>query len=260
VTSPPRAILFQPQLEGCCNFRDVGGHRTTDGGRLRPRHLFRSDSLAEASTADCAFLERVGLRTVIDLRDSEEAALAGRFPGRVPSYLHLPVGNPLHDAPIRWSDPTEVARRYFELMAAGSDSIGEVFAVLTDPSAYPIVVHCSVGKDRTGIVVALVLSVLGVDDEDVVADYAMSGLGAARLVSRLRDRLGDDAHLLESVLPVLLSAEPDTMRHFLGLVRAEHGSAHGFVGSLGLASAAGYVRAALVEPAAPVEPAPACVA
>lgn len=247
MTNPPHA-LPQRDADGCCNFRDLGGHRTVDGGRLRARRLFRSDSLAEASSTDCEFLERVGLRTVIDLRDPDEATLAGRFPGRVRAYHHLPIGNPMLDAPIRWSDPMEVARRYYDLMVDGREPIGEVFAVLTDPAAYPAVVHCSVGKDRTGIVIALVLSVLGVADEDIAADYAASGLGAARIVARLRARLGDDAHLLEPALPVLLSAEPDSMRHFLRLVRDEHGSAHGFVGSLGLSSASGFVRAALVEP------------
>jgi hypothetical protein len=251
VTTTPRAVTAHSGLEGCCNFRDVGGHRTIDGGQIRSRRLFRSDSLAEASPTDCERLERVGLRTVIDLRDTGEAAFAGRYPGRVDTYHHLPLGNPMHDAPIRWSDPMEVARRYYDLMVDGGDAIAEVFAVLTDPSTYPVVVHCSVGKDRTGIVIALVLSALGVADDDVAGDYAASGLGAARLVARLRARLGDEAHLLEPALPVLLSAEPQSMRHFLGLVRDEHGSAHGYVESLGLASATGFVKAALVEPADP---------
>jgi protein-tyrosine phosphatase len=260
VTIRPHAVPNHPGLEGCCNFRDVGGHRTIDGGRIRPRRLFRSDSLAEASPTDCELLERVGLRTVIDLRDTGEAAFAGRYPGRVDTYHHLPLGNPMHDAPIRWSDPMEVARRYYDLMVDGGDAIAEVFAVLTDPSTYPVVVHCSVGKDRTGIVIALVLSALGVTDDDVAGDYAASGLGAARLVARLRARLGDEAHLLEPALPVLLSAEPQSMRHFLGLVRDEHGSAHGYVESLGLASATGFVNAALVERAEVADPPVARVA
>ena len=61
---------------------------------------------------------------------------------------------------------------------SSDESIAEALAVLTDPAAYPAVMHCSIGKDRTGILVALLLSIVGVEDDDIVADYALSGMGA----------------------------------------------------------------------------------
>ena len=175
--------------------------------------------------------------------------IAGRYPDRQPVYFHLPLGNPVNSSGMGWSDPEQVAMRYFELLLDGTDSIGETLAMLTDPAAYPAVVHCSVGKDRTGIVMALILSLLGVADHDIVADYALSGIGTARLVLRLRDELGDRFSELEPFLPVLLSAEPDSMRIFLARLRAEFGSVAGYVEDIGMASASEYLRAALLEPA-----------
>jgi protein tyrosine/serine phosphatase len=236
-------------LEGCSNFRDVGGYASAFGTRVRPRQLYRSDALSAASPSDREILAGLRIATVVDLRVHAEIEIAGRYPDRRPAYFHLPLGNPVNGAGIGWSEPEQVAARYFELLLDGRDSIGETLAVLTDPAAYPAVIHCSVGKDRTGIVMALILSLLGVADHDIVADYALSGIGTARLVLRLRDELGDRFSELEPFLPVLLSAEPDSMRIFLARLRSEFGSVDGYVEHIGLASATEYLRAALLEQA-----------
>ena len=130
-------------------------------------------------------------------------------------------------------------------------SVAEAFAILTDPACYPAVIHCSVGKDRTGVLVSLLLSALGVDDDDVVADYALSGMGAARLALRLRELCRDDMTALERFLPALLSADPETMRCFLFKVRDKFGSVPEYLDQLGVASSVDYVRAALVQPVEP---------
>ena len=141
--------------------------------------------------------------------------LAGRFSDQNVGYHNLPLGDPLAEAAtVGWSNPEDVAIHYLELLLSSDDSIGEALAVLTDPAAYPAVIHCSVGKDRTGILVALVLSLVGVADDDVVADYALSGMGAVRLALRLRELGADNPSDLDRFLPALLSAEPDTMRRF----------------------------------------------
>ena len=118
---------------------------------------------------------------------------------------------------------------------------------MTDPAAYPAVIHCSVGKDRTGILVALLLSVVGVEDDDIVADYALSGMGTARLALRLRELCADNLGDLDRFLPALLSAEPDTMRCFLARLRGEFGSVEGYVAHLGMTSAIDYLRDAVLE-------------
>jgi protein tyrosine/serine phosphatase len=245
-------ILEQPErhlvLEGCCNFRDLGHYVAAGGSRLRRRRLFRSDSLATASATDRRLLTGLGLTTVIDLRSPGEVELGGRYSEPGPTMLHVPLGNPMHGmAAVDWDDPHRVATHYLELLIDGSEAVAEVLAVLTDPSVYPAVIHCSVGKDRTGILVAVILSVLGVGDDDIVADYTLSGMGAARLALRLREHFADRPGDLEPFLPALLSAHPETMRHLLGQLRDKFGSVEGYVDDIGLASAIGYLRAVLLE-------------
>jgi protein-tyrosine phosphatase len=235
-------------FEGCCNFRDLGGYRAP-GGVIRGRRLFRSDSLTSASVSDRARLAQLQLATVIDLRSQAEVSLVGRFYRGSVAYHNLPLGDPIAEATsVGWDDPELVALHYFELLQSSSDSIAEALAILTDPASYPTVIHCSVGKDRTGILVAVLLSAIGVDDDDVVADYALSGMGAARLALRLRELCAANPADLERFLPALLSADPDTMRCFLALLREEFGSASGYVAHLGLGSAIGFLSAAMVEP------------
>jgi hypothetical protein len=149
-------------------------------------------------------------------------------------------------ASVRWDRPEAVAAHYFELLLTETDSLCEALAVLTDPSAYPALIHCAVGKDRTGLLVALVLSLIGVSEDDIVTDYALSGIGAARLAFRLRDQLGDRPDEFHAALPALLSADPQSMRRFLAMVRAEFGSVEGYVEYVDMASVVEYLRAALL--------------
>jgi protein-tyrosine phosphatase len=246
------ATLDQPSphwsLEGCCNFRDLGGYRAA-GGTLRSRRLFRSDSLATASATDRAQLSSLGVATVLDLRSAGEVSLAGRYAGAGVVHHNLPLGDPIAEAAtVGWRDPEQVAVHYLELLRSSDESIAEAFAILTDPSAYPTVIHCSIGKDRTGILVALLLSAIGVSDDDVVADYALSGMGTARIALRLREACGAETGALGRFLPALLSAEPETMRCFLCKVRDKFGSVPEYLDRLGVASTIAFIRGALVDP------------
>jgi protein-tyrosine phosphatase len=236
-------------LEGCCNFRDLGGHRSGTGATVRWRRLFRSDSLAQATPDDRDRLRRLGLASVIDLRADHEIALAGRFAAAGVTYHHVPLGDLLttEERWDAWADPAYVADRYFELCLAGRESVAEAFAILTDPSTYPAVVHCSLGKDRTGVLVALLLRAMGVSVGDIMEEHERSKIGATRLVARLRDQMGADQDDLDPYVPALLAADPATMRRLLWLVHDEFGSVRQYLGGLGVGSAVDHVRAALLE-------------
>jgi protein-tyrosine phosphatase len=236
-------------LEGCCNFRDLGGHRTATGAVLRPCRLFRSDSLSCASLADRVRLRALGLATVIDLRSVHEIALSGRYQDTGVVSHHLPLGDLLaHETRWdAWADPSYVADRYFDLCMSAEESIAEAFAILTDPATYPVVIHCSMGKDRTGLLVALILRAMGVSVRDIVQEYELSRIGAARLVERLEVQMGADRDDLAPYLPALLAADPDTMRQFLHRIHAEFGSVRKYLASLGIESAVDHLRAALLD-------------
>jgi len=234
-------------LEGCGNFRDVGGIRAANGAVVRSRRLFRSNALVAARPDDLVRLHELGLATVVDLRSDHERAWGGD-PGRGVTTYHLPLGDLLsgEKAWERWRDPLYVADRYFEMCLAATASITEVFAVLTDPTAYPVVVQCSLGKDRTGVVVALLLRAVGVPVRTIAAEYARSRAGSFRVVEGLRRELDEEQQrALAPYLPALLAADPVTMVRFLGLMDDEFGSMTGYLRHLDIMSAIPFLGAAL---------------
>ncbi|SNT65319.1 Protein tyrosine/serine phosphatase [Asanoa hainanensis] len=216
-------------LDGVFNFRDIGGYAGHDGRTVRWRQVFRSDSVHRV---DPAALPSLGVRTVIDLRRPREVARDGRvvdYPGL--SYQHIHPEHPEWTA----AGPDEtidrfIADRYRELADIGTAGIAAALKVIADPTAGPVVVHCVAGKDRTGVVCALTLSLLGVADDDVAADYALSTAASQRFSAWLRAALPD-----AEVPPTPFMASPATaMLLFLAELRDRHGSIEGYATHAGL--------------------------
>ena len=243
---PERTLSF----EGCFNFRDLGGYRGAGGGQVRRRVLFRSDSLAQLSPSDLEVLAGLGLRSVIDLRTAGELAERGRVPdGAGWTYRHLPMFDilpPAEELPS-WDRPDFVASEYLRMLDAGAPTIAEVLTLLAEPETYPVVYHCFAGKDRTGIMSALVLELVGVSEEDIVADYALSAVGLERMLARLRERYPERSVELDASAAAIVSAEPASMRTFLAGLRREHGGAAAFAAELGLAGIGEALQAVLLE-------------
>jgi len=171
-------------LDGALNLRDVGGYRTIDGRRTRWRTLLRSDSLHRLSTTAQAELVAYGVRSVVDLRRPAEAAADPcMFAGaQVPRYVQLPMGNdPLVLDVGASSEDFSVAEVYRLAAAPRQEPLRQVMAFLAAPGSLPAVVHCTAGRDRTGLVIALALAVAGVPSDAIARDYALS-----------RRYLGDD--------------------------------------------------------------------
>lgn len=186
-------------FEGLKNFRDVGGLPTSDGFCVRSGALFRSATLDDSTVRDARVLLDLGVRVVCDLRRPGEA-----FKGpheRVTSEGLRRVNLPLH-----WQDSRESRKQLRKLLFAGDGEqqyeryiaeyyrhvafdaalqIGEVVSLLARPDGLPMVVYCSAGKDRTGIVIAVILTLLGVSFERVVEDYLRTNDGYAREIARL---------------------------------------------------------------------------
>lgn len=161
--------------------------------------------------------------------------------------LHLPLDNPQRGMTSdEWNNPHAVGERYLQILLDGEDSVAETLAVLTDPTSYPVALHCSSGKDRTGIITALLLALLGVNDDDILADYALSGFGAARLVLALEHRFRDRPEIVSRYLPAVFSTHPDNIGHFLDRLRAKFGSIDGYVSEIGMEPAIGFLHTALL--------------
>ena len=241
------------ELETCCNFRDLGGYRTLDGRRTRWRTLFRADGLTQLSPADLEVLGHLGVRTVIDLRTALEVDSRGRFPAGVAgvAYHHLPLTDTLpgaEDGPD-WGDTAFVSRRYASYLDAGAPAVSDALAILSDSANLPAVFHCSVGKDRTGVLSAVVLGLIGVPDEVIVEDYVLSKTAMVRVLERLQEEYAEAADAVAKFAPVILSVEPGSMTGFLHEVRARFGSFEAMADELGWTATVTELRDRLLEPA-----------
>jgi protein-tyrosine phosphatase len=171
------ALARHLPLEGTYNVRDIGGYLTRDGRSIRWRTLFRADSLHRLTEDGQAHLLGAGLRTIVDLRRDEELALAPNVFAASDQVRYVWVSlapNPTSaDAP-RELTPDSLARTYRAIVDGRQAELREVLRALAQPGALPGLVHCTAGKDRTGIVVALLLALAGVDHATIADDYALT--------------------------------------------------------------------------------------
>ena len=233
-------------LEGCVNFRDLGGYPTHDGRTTAWRTLFRADGLHRLTAEDHARLTGLGLATVIDLRTPDEAAQRGSFPvDAVPVAFHaLPLTDvlPAAEELPAWREAAYVAGRYGAMVTEGGPVLSEAIGLLAEADALPAVWHCSAGKDRTGVLSALLLAFLGVPDEVIVEDYALSAAAMERLLDRLRAEYPEAEEQVMRYAPAVLHVVPETMEQFLAELRLEFGSPDDLAGHLGVAGAVDTLR------------------
>jgi protein-tyrosine phosphatase len=233
-----RTITF----EGCLNFRDLGGYQTRDGRVVRWRRLFRSDSLHRMSTADVArLLDELGVVTVVDLRTRTERERGGPVPAESSGTmraLHAPMIDELfadpEARPRSEARVTDMGEGYAAMLGQAGEQVATVLRLLAEPDVYPAVFFCAAGKDRTGVLAAIVLAVLGVDDDDIVADYALTDSVARAILDRASRELPLYEDLWKSLPPDARGAPARVMRSMLAAIEREHGSTLGFVEALGV--------------------------
>ena len=159
-------------IAGTYNFRDVGGY-PVDGGVTRPGKLFRADALGRLGQEGREGLRELGIRIVIDLRDDFEVeALPDDLDGLDVDVLRLPVFEGSGESAS--SIGSTIVDLYEKIVFQHTEVVVRALREIADTGGAPVVVHCTAGKDRTGIVIALALLAVGVDRETVLADYELS--------------------------------------------------------------------------------------
>jgi hypothetical protein len=206
--------------------RDLGGLPTADGRSVRRGRLFRSDNLGRLEAADKEVFMALGIRTVIDLRRVTEVETMGKVPEWTgASWLHHHLEHELWDH-ATYNDAIGVTRwladRYSELLHSGAADIARVVILLSQVDSGPTVVHCVAGKDRTGLISALTLSLLGVPDDRIAEDYAMTELSEEAYMDWLRRT--NPAAATKAPPPFYVQTPADTMRITLAELRERHGS------------------------------------
>lgn len=243
-SSPRRRI----ELAGPVNFRDLGGYAAGDGRRVRWRRVFRSDSLGPVTPADASHLtEELGLVSVVDLRSTHEVEKEGRgaLVDAAVEYHHLPLFEVVPGVRPEW--PDTLHDLYRTLLRDSADRVAAVLGVIATAEAHPVVFHCVAGKDRTGVVAAVLLGLLGVSKDDIVSDYALTQEIMPVMLERWR-RSSDRPD--EKEFPAhVLQAEAHTMRRLLDLLDEDYGSVTGYARAGGVTDeVVGALRAHLLEP------------
>lgn len=235
----------------CFNFRDLGGWRTVDGRHVRWRTLYRADTLHRFDDEDRVRFGELGIRTVVDLRGRHELERDGRL-GHVDGvrYHHVPL---LDQAGVGAEQAVDarvpsLADAYVAMAERGRAAVARCVGLLAEPGALPAVFHCTAGKDRTGIVAAVVLSAIGVLEADVVADYALTAAsrGARRAWLAVHDP-AFAAHL-DTLPPEALEVRPAAIAALVEHLRLAYGSAAAYLRAGGLADGAlARLRQGLLE-------------
>jgi len=224
-----RAIYF----DGPKNVRDLGGLSAADGRNTRFGVIYRADRLTHASDADLERITKLGIRSVIDLRGEDEYRNApDRLPAHAPpkifwrgflSHGSVEMMNAINHDGVGPDIAFEImTRNYSRIPFDHVDEFRDIMHHLISPEGAPHLLHCTVGKDRTGIIVAMILRAVGVSVDDVVADFELSNCEHQPV-----DVFGANAHP-ESVA-VIMAAHPDYIRATLTAIDSRHGDFNGYL-------------------------------
>ena len=242
---PEMAMLVSERLidlDGPDNFRDLGGLPTVDGRYVRWGHFYRTDKLSELSATDLAYVESLGLATVMDFRSEAERAAAPDVLPQGVDYRHVPIYNESEDTTrirerIRaGAFPVDEAENLLAevnrlLGSSEADRFQPFVDALVDADAVPLLYHCTSGKDRTGFATLLLLNTLGVDSALVFDDYLMSNYYRYDSNGR-RLRLANLGSLVTRVDPEvirpLMLVDPAYLRAAVDTIEAAYGSIERF--------------------------------
>jgi hypothetical protein len=235
------------RLTGGHNVRDLGGLPTTDGRRTRFGRLLRGEFMDLLAEGDAQILvDTMGLRTVVDLRrKSETVAASAEWAAHNVRVVHCPFGlggrAPVHGAGEGF------LKSYLAYVEAGAEQVLQAVTELSRPGSHPAMFHCAAGKDRTGVLGAIILDVLGVRRDAIAHDYAMSADGMEHVLTRLaqlepyREML--DGWTIEQHVP-----DPAVILEFLRRLDESHGGAAGWLGGQGIdAPSLDRFRAVMLE-------------
>jgi protein-tyrosine phosphatase len=227
------------RFKSVTNFRDIGGYRTRRGYTVAWRRVFRSGEFARITRADYdRLMKEIGPAAVVDLRSKLEVERRG-------IGLLTEAKIKYHNIEFITDDDDKKAdeQRYRNLKNMGDFYIDfvprkeygrqiiQALEVIAMPENHPLIFNCAVGKDRTGILTAVLLSVLGVADEDIIEDYSLSG----PYMEELLTHIDDDPEIAEGVkVPDFFwKAPPESMAMLLNTLRKDYGSVGGYLEFMG---------------------------
>lgn len=225
-------------FEGCFNFRDIGGYPTKEGKKIKKGIYFRTGRQDRMSEKDLAELKNLKISTQIDLRKPEEILDQGKGPleNMGADYINIPIiPDGGSDQLSRLVGDTGISgKRYLGYLEFGPESWLKIFEILANKDSLPLVLHCTAGKDRTGVSTAFLLSVLGVDRDLIEADYKLTNLDTERQADFIENSGGFPEGVDREAMILAAGVPEDAMKVFLDGVESRWGSVLGYLEEIGI--------------------------
>ncbi|KAL1659152.1 protein-tyrosine phosphatase-like protein [Schizophyllum commune] len=235
-------------VPGIVNFRSVGGFATShSASRVKPAAFYRSGDISRITDAGKQQLVALGIKRIFDLRKTSEGDSYGTSDPTIPGveFVHVPVSeteayDPLGLAMrLQQFNEDEVSgfrKMYKDMLESAGPAYSRIIRDIIDRPNEPCLVHCTAGKDRTGLFCALVEMILGVPDDDIVNDYALTSAGIAPLFPLLFKKFQDIAVYRENWDGLLKmgGSKPETMRATLAMIREDYGGAEEYLRRAGI--------------------------
>lgn len=223
------------EWEGCLNARDLGGLPTLDGGTTRWQSVIRADYPGTLTAAGLEAMLDYGVRTLIDIRSPQEAA-AECYDWAEASgcrRLHLPIEKYYPHVGVLIRQATSLVETYCIMVDAYPDCVAAILGAVAEAPPGGVLIHCLSGKDRTGTIVALLLSIAGVPAEVIAADYSLS---QARLWPEYEERMQQRPPEEPETLWTKPLADPAAMYKLLDHLAVHYGSVQAYLVQAGLSA------------------------
>ena len=225
-------------FEGCFNFRDIGGYLNQDGKKVKRGLYFRAGRQDRMTNKDLAQLSDLNISTQIDLRKQEEVLDQGRGPleDMGAKYINISVipegGSEKLNKLV--GDTGISGKRYLGYLEFGPTSWLRLFGILADEENLPVLLHCTAGKDRTGVSTAFLLSVLGVSRDIIEADYLLTNLDTERQADFIESTVGYPEGYNREKMISIAGVPKDAMKDFLDGVESKWGSVIEYLKKIGV--------------------------
>ena len=225
-------------FEGCFNFRDIGGYLNKDGRRVKKGLYFRAGRQDRMTDKDLSQLSDLNISTQIDLRRPDEVLEQGKGPLEAmgAKYINIaviPEGG--SDQLSRLVGDTGISgKRYLGYLEFGPTTWLRLFGILANEDNLPVVLHCTAGKDRTGVSTAFLLSILGVSRDVIEADYLLTNLDTERQADFIERNVGYPEGYDREKMISIAGVPKDAMKVFLDGMESKWGSAVEYLQKIGV--------------------------
>lgn len=217
------------------NLRDLGGYPAEDGRETAWRTIFRSGELRHGSKEDVILLQKeIGIASVLDLRGQSEASpdCIELLSNQGIKYRNIPMlgdanGAGYEDDTALFASITSIGEFYLQTMINRKNfaaKLTEALEFIADPANQPVLFHCMVGKDRTGVLAAAILNILGVEDSHIIDDYNLTESVMPAFLEQLKNSSSDNAMMIEILPAYMWEAPRASMEMVLNEIRQQFGS------------------------------------